>query len=386
MALYSEALRDDLQVTLVSRQGRWTSGRTLVTPGWNNVMIDIQRLADSKNFSTTSVREVRIGFADAIGDVTFNLDDIMLIDNRRRIEPTPPGIVLLKRGLDYELTLPGAKKPITLTQSSDGLWRLTGRRNTLQLSSSPDKLSGLNEELSVMGRRKVGRVEILEHNKQRIRLANTWYFPTRAGEWASLAIRQIKWTSAIYPDGAWITNIAINNAGGSEIRQVGLFLDRKAAWDTGAIATERIDSNFTGPIARWNFMSPSPRSDQRIAMDQYINPGRIEMQMGRRDVHPDGDANKDRFDESIGCYRLSANRAGHCRFTFHPPAGGKRNAVFHITGPWGKTVSVNAAGLAIRDITRLPDGSVLFSLPGEAKSPRRIEVTGKPKALEANED
>ncbi len=386
MALYSEALRDDLQVTLVSRQGRWTSGRTLVTPGWNNVLIDIQRLADSKSFSTTSVREIRIGFADAIGDVTFNLDDIMLIDNRRRIEPTPPGIVLLKRGLDYELTMPEAKKPISLTQSSDGLWRLSQRRNILQLSSSPDKLTGLNEDLAVMGPRKVGRVEILEHNTQRIRLTNTWYFPTRAGEWASLAIRQVKWTHAIYSDGAWTTNVEINNAGGSEIRQVGLFLDRKAAWDAGTVASERIDSNFTGPIARWNYMSPGPGPDQKIAMDQYINPGRIEIQMGRKAPPSAGDANEDHFDESAGCYRLSANPAGHCRFTFHPPAGGKLNAVFHVTGPWGKTVSVNAAGLAIGDITRLKDGSVLFALPGEVKSPKRVEVTGKPKGLQANDN
>ena len=41
MALYSEALRDDLQVTLVSESGNWTSHRTLLTPGWNNVLVDI---------------------------------------------------------------------------------------------------------------------------------------------------------------------------------------------------------------------------------------------------------------------------------------------------------------------------------------------------------
>ena len=107
--------------------------------------------------------------------------------------------------------------------------------------------------------------------------------------------------------------------------------------------------------------------------------------MGLKDFHAPGDANKDRFDESAGCYRLSANRAGHCRFTFHPPANGKLNAVFHVSGPWADTASVNAAGLAIRKVTRLKDGSVLFVLPGKVTSKRRIEVTGKPKPLQPDE-
>ncbi len=386
MAMYSEALRDDLQITLVSENGSWTSGRTLVTPGWNNVLIDIQRLSSIRNFSITSVREIHIAFADARGDVTFNLDDIMLIDNRRPIEPTPPGIKLLKSGLDYKLTLPGRKETIDLSQSKDGLWRMGSDQSIVRLSSNANQLTGGNEDLAVMGPRKVGRVEIVEHNKLRLRLSNTWYFPTRAGEWASLAIRQIKWDSTFYADGTWINNVELNNAGGMEIRQIGLFLDRPAAWDDGEVSSKRIVSNFTGPIARWNYMFPSPDIAQRSAFDQYIQPGRIEIQMGKADIHAPGDANTDRFDESRGCYRLSANRAGHCRFTFNPSRSGKRNAVFHITGPWGKNVSVNAAGMALRNITRLGDGSVLFVLPGQISTPKRIEVTGKPKPPQGDQD
>jgi len=379
MALYSEALRDDLQVTLVSDSGSWTSHRTLVTPGWNNVLIDIQRLARMKNFSTTSVREVRIAFADALGDVTFNLDDIMLIDNRRTLKPTPPGIKLLKRGLDYELTIPGREKPIVLAQGADGLWRLGRRQGVVRLSSDAKPLTGGREDLAIMGPRKVGRVEIVEHNKLRLRLVNTWYFPTRAGEWASLAIRQIRWAYTIYADGAWITNVELNNAGGKEIQQVGLFIGEPAAWDDGAVGSERIEANFTGPVARWNYMFASPQANRRSAFAQYLQPGRVDIQMGRRDVRPTGDTNANRFDESRGCYFLSANQAGHCRFTFHPGRTARRNAVFHITGPWGETVSVNAAGMALREITRLADGSVLFVLPGAVTTPKRIEITGKPK-------
>ena len=379
MALYSEALRDDLQVTLVSESGSWTSHRTLVTPGWNNVLIDIQRLARVKGFSITSVREVHIAFADAVGDVTFNLDDIMLIDNRRTLKPTPPGIKLFKRGLDYELTVPGHKKPIALAQSADGLWRLARRQGIVRLSSNDKPLTGGVEDLAIMGDRKVGRVEIVEHNKLRLRMASTWYFPTRAGEWASLAIRQIRWEYTIYANGTWITNVELNNAGGKEIRKVGLFIGEPAAWDDGAAGSERIEPNFTGPVARWNYMFASPGASQRSEFEQYHQPGRIEIQMGRSDVRPPGNADANRFDESRGCYYLSANRAGHCRFTFHPGRTARRNAVFHVIGPWDKTVSVNAAGMALRQITRLPDGSVLFVLPGRVTTPKRIEVTGKPR-------
>jgi len=386
MALYSEALRDDLRVTLVSQRGSWTSGRTLVTPGWNNVMIDIRRLSDLKHFSTESVRQVNIAFADAIGDVTFNIDDIMLIDNRRRIQPTPPGVKLLKNGLNYELTLPGGKKPIALSQSPDGLWRMPGRRCMVQISAKQDPLVPGKEDLSLMGRRRVGRVEIPEHNELRIRLVNTWYFPTRAGEWASLAIRRIRWSHTIYADGTWITNAELNNAGGKAIRQVGLFLDRKAAWRDAVMSSERIESNFAGPVARWTYMTPGPDADGKAAMEQYVNPGRIEIHMGRRDINPPGDANKDRFDESRGCYSLWANQAGHCRFTFRPPDRGRENAVFHVTGPWDKAVSVNAAGAAIRNVIRLDDGSVLFVLPGKTASPRRIEVVGKPRPPQIDSD
>jgi len=46
---------------------------------------------------------------------------------------------------------------------------------------------------------------------------------------------------------------------------------------------------------------------------------------------------------------------------------------------------VNAAGLALRETTRLDDGSVLFVLPGLVKTSRRIEVTGKPEPPKSGE-
>jgi len=211
MALYSRSLRDDLQVRLLADGGSWLSHRTLVLPGWSNVLIDIQRLGEAKGFDVTAVESIRLGFADAAGPVRFNLDDIMLIDNARTIRPTPPGVVLRKSGLDYSLTLPGRAGKIDLAQGADGLWRLGGLQAEVRLGGPGEKAAGGGEHLELMGERRVGQVELLEHNRIRLRIANTWYFPTRAGEWASLAVRRIRWEHTFYADGRWVTEGMLNN-------------------------------------------------------------------------------------------------------------------------------------------------------------------------------
>ena len=378
MALHSEALRDDLQVTLVSPSGNWTSHRTLVTAGWNNVLIDIQRLASVERFNITRVRELRIAFAEAAGDVTFNVDDIMLINNRRRLEPTPPGVTLAKRGLDYELTLPGrGAKPLQLRQCADGLWRLDRHQAAVRLAGPGEELSPGRDDLRLMGRRKVGRVAVVECNPIRLRLINTWYFPTRAGEWASLGIRKIRWEYTFYGDGRWVTGVRLNNAGGQEIALAALLLGESAAWDDGAVGDARSEVDFVGPVARWNYMWAAPGANRQAMEQAYMDPGHIEVLMGRGDVFAPGDANHDRFDESQGCYFLQADRAGHCRFKLYPGSTGVHGAVFRVAGRWGGKVSINVAGLAVRIAARLGDESVLFVVPAHITRPTRIEVTGK---------
>ena len=385
MALYSEAPRDDLRVTLVSRSGAWTSPLALVVPGWNNVLIDIQRLVKRPGFDVGRVREIRIAFADAVGDVTFNLDDIMLIDNRRQLQPTPPGIKLWKRGLDYRLSLPARTRDLLLQQGLDGLWRLSESQAAVRLAGPGKGLESGGEDLALMGARKVGHVKVAELNAIRLRLVNTWYFPTRAGEWASLAIRRIRWEHTFYADGRWVTGVELNNAGGQRIAAAGLFLDESVAWDDGAVGDARTEPNFAGPVARWNYLR-APRGPNHDAIARsYMSPGRIEVHMGDAKAFAPGDANQDRFNETRGCYFLRANRAGHCRFTFHPGPGGAYSPVFRVAGRWDRRVSVNCAGMAIRKPVLLSDGSVLFVVDAHVTRPTRIEVTGRPAVSAAEE-
>ncbi len=377
ISLYSEALRDDLRVTLGSETASWRSHRTIVRSGWNNVLIDIQRLGNVKNFNSKHVRTLVIEFADATGQVTFNIDDILLIDNRRQIEPIPKGLKLDKIGLDYRLTLPGRRSGLKLTQSPDGLWRLGSDGPMVSLAGPGGTCATDREDLALMGDRKVGYVEVVEHNATRLRLRNIWYFPTRAGEWASLAVRQIRWDYTFYSDGRRITHVELNNAGGAEIRAVRLKLPAPAAWTTGKFADELLVGRFAGPVARWGYLS-APAGPKRDALHRdYIAPGRISRTMADK-AHAPGDSDRDGFDESQGCYFVKATKSGHCRFTIVPPASGLLvDPVFRVAGPWKGKVRVSAAGLGVRDVTLAADGSALFILPGQIRYPLAVEVAGK---------
>ncbi|MHC4294040.1 MAG: hypothetical protein ACYSTL_00475 [Planctomycetota bacterium] len=95
-ALHSETLRGDLCVTVGTGQASWTSHRTLVAEGWNTVLVDIKRLESLDEFDIENVRTIEFFFADAVGPVRFYLDDILLIDNARELEPVPPGFTVRK--------------------------------------------------------------------------------------------------------------------------------------------------------------------------------------------------------------------------------------------------------------------------------------------------
>jgi len=376
MALYSRALRDDLQVTIVTDGASWTSHRTLIRPGWNNVLIDIRRLVDVPRFDIREVRTVRIAFADAAGPVWFNVDDIMVIDNARAIKPTPPGMSLRKDGLNYRLTLPGRSAPVELRQSDDGLWRLEGLGAAVRLAGPGGQLAASGEDLSLMGGRRVGQVEVLEHNALRIRLANTWYFPTRAGEWASLAVRRLRWEHTLWADGRHVTQVMLNNAGGTPIGSVGIITPAPAAWSGGSIGNRMIQRDFRDGVGRWQFLS-SPRdgTDGKLFLDNYLRPGKVEAAIAVAGSWAAGDAGRDGFDETQGCCFLAA-RAGQCRFTVHPPPGGLLRPAFLIAGPWSGPVHVNSEGMTIGPVVRLADGSALFVLPGRVDRPTAVEVTG----------
>ncbi|RPI60401.1 MAG: hypothetical protein EHM48_07310, partial [Planctomycetaceae bacterium] len=231
LALYSPALRDDLQITLVSAAGVWISPRTLVQPGWNNVLIDIRRLDAAGGFDAKAVGAIKLAFVDSASPVTFAIDDIMLINNERKIAPMPKDLTLTKIGMDYRLTMPGWLEPLAISQDADGLWRLGGDQAIVRLAAAGKPLPAHpNESIGIMGGHRVGAVELLENNDIRVRLASAWYFPSRQGEWASMAVRQIRWEYTFYADGRCVANLFINNSGGTTIGPLEMLLKRPAAW------------------------------------------------------------------------------------------------------------------------------------------------------------
>jgi len=380
LAVYSRTLRDDLVVRLLTEEAAWRSHRTLLRPGWNNVLVDIQHLSKVKGFDATEVRSIRMGCADAAGLVRLNVDDVMLIDNTRTIRPTPPGVVLRKRGLDYTLSLPGRSEPIALAQGADGLWRLTALGAEVRLAGPGEALPEDGEHLALMGTRRVGQVELLEHNALRVRLSNTWYFPTRAGQWASLAVRRIRWEHTICRGGRWVRSGLLNNAGGQEIVSAELRLPGLGAWSGGGLSRRFVLADFAGAVGRWNVLVPPAGAAGKAMAQNYLRPGRLREGIVARDEFAPGDADHDRFDESQGCFSLAA-KAGHCRFTVLPPAEGLWDPVFLVSGAWAGKVHVSSEGLTVQQTVRQKDGAVLFMLPGCLRHPTAVEVTGQPALL-----
>ena len=317
MALYSESLRDDLRVTLVSGRGPWRSHRVLIRPGWNTVLIDIRRLNVAGNFDVRNVREIHVGFDEAAGPVSFHLDDILLVDNRRRIEPAPVGMEVFKEGLDYEIRLPYGGGALRLAQCADGLWRLGPKGIILQLIGASDDASQEGERLGLMGPRRVGQVEVLESNRIRFRVSGTWYFPSSAGEWASLAVRRIRWEYTFYLDGRVIVHVELNNAGGEEIRLVRIKLPNAGAWAGKGISDMLRVDDPPGSVASWNCLLAAPQMQEHLLRANYLKPGTVRVDLGAKEWFSPSDADRDRFDESQGCYYLKAAR-GHCRFTIVP--------------------------------------------------------------------
>jgi len=227
----------------------------------------------------------------------------------------------------------------------------------------------------LMGNRMVGHVEVLESNHVRARLVNTWYFPTRAGEWASLAVRQIRWEHTIYGDGRWVTGLCLNNAGGGPIDTVRLWLVDRVAWSAGATSRDFVVRDFQGPIGRWSFLRPSGQLRDKTLLANHMRPGKIEPLIGAISPSPTGDLNGDGFDESQGCYRIRAN-GGHCRFRIVPTSEGLLDPAFLVLGNWPATVVATVQGRAVRRLSRLDDGSVVFTVLGWIRQPTVVEVAG----------
>jgi hypothetical protein len=109
----------------------------------------------------------------------------------------------------------------------------------------------------------------------------------------------------------------------------------------------------------------------------YLRPGQLRKELAEEEVYAPGDAQKDGFDESQGCYFLAA-RQNRCRFTLAPPEGGVVDPVFRVAGEFQAGASASSEGLAVRDVVSLEDGSVLLILPGRVVRATTVEVVGKP--------
>jgi hypothetical protein len=375
LALYSETLRDDLRITVTSDASSWRSLPTLIQPGWNTVLIDIRRLAKLPDFDIKGVRTLKLEFADAAGPVRFNIDDIMLLDNRRPIAPLPPGLQMEKNALDYKLSLQGRPEPLEIRQNEDGLWRLGADQPLVQLAAPKEPLPGPAERLAPMGVRRVGSVEILENNPLRLRIANTWYFPSRAGEWASLAVRRIRWEYTFYSDKRFVTHLELNNSGGSPLGALRIHWPQPVAL-AGSSLTQEINLPDPPEVMRWDYLTVGPDARREQMQRNFLHPGKLICTLGAKAAAARGEADRDGFDPSQGCYCLLASQ-GHCRFTIVPPEGGLVDPVFRVEGDWRQMPTVSCEGLAIRDAVRLADGSVLLVLHGLIAKPTAVEVEGQ---------
>jgi len=379
VSVYSREIRDDLKVRLSTDRAAWESLPVLLRPGWNEVLIDLQRLRSLADFDARRVRSIRLWFSAAASPVRINLDDVLLIDNRRAIRPLPEGMRLIQTGLDYELRLGHRALPIRIRQGDDGLWRLGADQAILSVfGDSPQVSSGpgrARESLSALGRRRVGEVELLEYNRIRLRLANTWYFPTTAGQWASLAVPMVRWEYTFYADGRWVTDVIVNAAGSKPIRRLQITAPEPVVWSDGTRGPVMATAGFGGSAGRWGFLRCPEVPQKKLYESNYAKPGRLERRMGIPEV-VNGDVNGDGFDEATGCYRLRA-QAGQCRFLLDPPREGLCDAVVRVAGQWSGPVAATCDGRALRDLVELDDGSVLFVLRGLRRRPRWVEVTGR---------
>ena len=375
LSIRAAAHRDDLRVSLVSPGESWISPRRLIRPGWNTVHFDLRPLESVKGFSIQDVRAVRLRFDDAAGPVTFFVDDLILVNNTRELRATPVGMQLRKSGTDYEITVSSTGRAVRLAQFEDGLWRLSPDQAALLLSPPGREPGDRRQSLDLLGARRIGEAELLEANAVRVRLASTWYFPDRSGEWASLAVRRVRWEHTFYPDGRRVTHVKLNNAGGPEIGAAKIVCPRAVAWGDGQTGNALTSAGPTGPIAEWSWLAPPETSTGKTFQNSYVDPGRIEVDRGAALVASAGDEQQGGFDRSQGCYVVRAIK-GRFRFRFVPPQEGVLNPVFRVEGNWSEPVCVSSEGLAIRRRALLADGSLLFLLPGEVSQSIWLEISG----------
>jgi hypothetical protein len=181
-----------------------------------------------------------------------------------------------------------------------------------------------------------------------------------------------------------VTHCTLNNSGGRAIGKVRMSVMPTAAWASGVVSEDLVVRDFLGPIGRWSFLRvPESRDEDDLLRENYMRPGRLEVAVGTI-PRTAGDARRDGFDESQGCWRVRA-RDGRCRFTLIPPPQGLLDPVIRVGGDGSGAVSISSQGLAIRDAVRESD-AVLFRLPGKVSAPRQVEVVRESREIADRRD
>lgn len=365
VAIHLDEIRDDLQVILRGGEGTWRGRRHLLRRGWNTVLIDLNDVRDIDDFDLAVVDRLSFCFGDAAEPVAFGLDDILLIDNRRYVKNTPAGLTLMVDGLSTTLCVPGREDWIRFRAGADGLWRPDGAQPIVQLTGAAVEPAGDDEDLRLMGDHRLGRVELLEANPVRVRIANTWYFPPRPGRWIDMDVRRIRWEYTFYGDGRYITHMALNNAGGRDLTAVRLAAGERAAWHDGHEGPTWQQTGDDLLAVTCAMLTAPPGDDGPVLRRNYRRPAPMVVHLGA----PDGDG----FDEVTGCYAALA-AGGHCRVELRPAAPLCRPAL-RIRGRWRGPVTAHADGMPLRPVVRLDD-AVLIAIPATLARPTVVEVAG----------
>ncbi|NQU74840.1 MAG: hypothetical protein HQ546_00830 [Planctomycetes bacterium] len=87
-----------------------------------------------------------------------------------------------------------------------------------------------------------------------------------------------------------------------------------------------------------------------------------------------GDADRDGFDESQGCY-FARSVGGNCRLELSGGTSGLRRPVFRVAGPWTGQVTANCDGKPLRPVVKLDD-SILLVVDDTVTTPAIVEFTG----------
>ncbi|MFP4355053.1 MAG: hypothetical protein ACLFUJ_07985 [Phycisphaerae bacterium] len=378
MAVHTEADRDDLRIRLISKAGSYTAPLRLCQAGWTAVAVDLRSLAETEAFDLRNVQAVEISLANPGRSVRLGLDDILLIDNRRRIQPSPEKLTLRRRGLDWLIDWAAWDRLLVLEESPDGLYRFKRTQTHLQVLGPDQQAQAAGESLAALGTQRVGQVNLLESNPLRVRLEQVWYFPDRRGQWARTGVRSVRWLHTLYKDGRWVSHLEINNAAGPTLAALRIDPPFAAAFAGTQAVRDRLDlPDFAGPIGRFSWQMVSGANPSAAALQAaYLQPGKAHIAIAEKQFFAPGDVDRDRFDQSQGCWSFRAD-GGHCRFRLSPPPEGLADPVIQVDG-LNRQVAVSVEGRAIRDVVTIEPGRVLFQLPGPLLREVWVELTSRP--------